>query len=38
MNTVYCPMIVDKSGQKYLCMGDINSYYINPTDKELEKS
>ena len=37
MNTIYCPMIVDKNGQKYLCMGDIDSYYINPTDKELEK-
>lgn len=37
MNTIYFPMIVDKNGQKYLCMGDIDSYYINPTDKELEK-
>lgn len=37
MNTIYCPMIVDKNGQKYLCMGDIDSYYINPTGKELEK-
>lgn len=37
MNTIYCPMIVDKNGQKYLCIEDIDSYYINPTDKELEK-
>ena len=37
MNTIYCPMFVDKNGQKYLCIGDIDSYYINPTDKELEK-
>lgn len=37
MNTIYCPMIVNKNGQKYMCIGNIDSYYINPTDKELEK-